>query len=174
MTKKLVLTDSDIVIGKIIGPFGTKGEVKVRVLTDFPDRFDQGRKLNLVLPNGTRQQMLVMASQEHKGLWNVKFQGCNDRNLAEALRDAEIVIDRSEVEDLPEGSFYIFEIEGCRVFTDDGRDLGEVTEVVQSGANDVYVTSSGICIPALKQVIINIDKIEKRIVIKPMPGLLPE
>ena len=169
-----MLTDSDIVIGRVLGPFGNKGEVKVKVLTDFPERFTAGNVLTLVMPDDSRRNVRLRSFREHKNVSVAHLDGCVDRLSAEALRDSDFVVDRSEVETLPEGSFYIYEIVGCSVLTDDGRDLGVVTEIVQSGANDVYITSTGLCIPALKQVVLNVDTIAKIITIHPMAGMLAD
>jgi 16S rRNA processing protein RimM len=166
-------TERDIAIGKIVGPFGIRGEVKLLVLTDFPERFDRGRNVTLVTETD-RRVVKVQRSRPHAGGLIAKLEGVETRNDAEALRDAELVIDKSELADLEPGSYYIFDVLGLKVSTDDGRDLGEVTEILQGGANDVYVTSTGVCIPALKDIVTTIDLDKRVMVIKPMPGLLPE
>ncbi len=140
----------DIVIGKIVAPIGIRGEVKVVVLTDFPERFEAGSELALKPAKGESRRARIVSQRPQKGGLTMKLEGVDTRDDAEALRDAEFVIDERELAKLPEGEFYVFDIIGLRVVTDDGRECGEVTEVVQSGANDVYVTSTGLCIPALR------------------------
>lgn len=169
-----VLTDSDIVIGTLLGPFGSRGEVKVKVLTDFPDRFALGKTLNIVLPNGERKELLLQSFRVHKNINVAIFEGITDRNAAESLRGSDLVVDKAEIEPLPEDSFYLHEIVGCSVFTDDGRDLGVIKEILQPGSNDVYITSSGVCVPALKQVVVSVDVEEKRVVIHPMQGMFTD
>ncbi len=166
--------DRDIVIGRVDGPFGIRGEVKVTLLTDFPDRFDAGGEITLRPAAGRRRKRVIEASRPHKGRLLVKLTGVDSVSDAEQLRDAEIVIDRSQVAQLPDDAFYVFDIIGLRVITDDGREQGEVTEVITSGANDVYVTSTGLCIPALKQVITGVDVGGGTMTIHPVPGLLPD
>jgi 16S rRNA processing protein RimM len=139
-------TERDIVIGKIIAPLGTRGEVKTIVLTDFPERFETGAELSLRMPDGETRRV--------------------------RLDSAEFIIDESELAELPSDRFYLFDLIGLRVATDDGREVGEVTEILQGGANDVYVTSTGLCIPALKDVVAKIDLGEGVMVIRPVPGLL--
>lgn len=164
----------DIVIGDVVAPFGVRGELKVMVRTDFPERFDKGRLVTLKSAKGTRLTAKVEASSAHKGGIILKLQGIDDRNAAEDWRGAEFVIDKSEVAKLPEGSYYYYELVGLKVVTDDGRDLGEIVDILQSGANDVYETSTGLLIPAIKQIVVKIDIKEGLMVIHPMPGLLPE
>lgn len=164
----------DIVIGKVVGSFGIKGEVKILVLTEFPERFEVGKSISLKRPDGSRLKSRVERGRVHKGVVLAKLSGVESRNDAEALRDAEVVIDESELASLEQGRFYVFDIIGLKVLTTDGRDIGEVEEILQSGANDVYVTTTGVCIPALKDVVEKIDLDEGVMLIRPVPGLLPD
>lgn len=164
--------EQDIVIGKIIAPLGTRGEVKMILLTEFPERFVAGAELALRLPKGEPKKVKLTSSRQHKEGLALKLEGVDTRDDAEALRGAEFVITASEVRELPDGEFYVFDLIGLHVVTDDGRECGEVTEVLQSGANDVYVTSTGLCIPALKSVVVKIAIAEGVMVIRPVPGLL--
>jgi 16S rRNA processing protein RimM len=167
-------TDRDILIGKIVAPFGVRGHVKVIVLTDFPERFDASKRITLALPNGERREATIEESRPHKDGIVAKLDCAATMEEAEELRGAEIVIDRSEVGELAPDAFYVFDVLGLQVRTDDGRDLGEVAEVISGGANDVYVTSTGICIPALKSVVTRVDLAEGVMVVHPVPGLIPE
>lgn len=166
-------SERDILIGKVIGPFGIRGEVKILVLTDFPERFERGREIVLNLDN-ERRKAKIESSRPHAGVMLVKLEGVDTRDDAEQLRNAEIVIDRSEVAKLEEGRFYVFDIIGLKVVTEDGRELGTINEVLQGGANDVYCTDTGLCIPALKDVVVKVDIENGVMVIRPMPGLLPD
>lgn len=161
-----------VVIGKIVAPVGIRGEVKVIVLTDFPERFSVGSEIMLKPPKGESRRVKIELQRPTKGGLTIKLEGVDTRNDAEALRDAQFVIDKSELATLPEGEFYVFDIIGLRVVTDDGRECGEVIEVLQGGANDVYVTSTGICIPALRDVVVGVDVDKREMVIRPVPGLL--
>lgn len=167
-------SERDIVIGKIIAPIGIRGEVKVVVLTEFPERFDVGEKLTLKRPSGECKEHKVLAQRLYKDGLALKLSDVETRNDADDLRGSEFVIDASELRDLPGGGYYLFDIIGLRVITDDGRECGEVMEILQGGANDVYVTSTGLCIPALKSVVAKIDIEDGVMTIHPMPGLLTE
>lgn len=166
--------NADIVIGTVVAPFGVRGELKVMARTDFPERFDKGQSVTVKTAQGKRFASRVERSIPHKGGITLKIEGVDDRNAAEDLRGAEFVIDRSEVAELPEGSFYLFDLIGLKVVTYDGRDLGEVVQIMQGGANDVYETSSGVLIPGIKQIVVKIDIKDRLMVIHPIPGLLPE
>ena len=104
----------------------------------------------------------------------LKLEGVDTRNSAEELRDIDIVIGEGDLRKLEDDRFYVFDIVGLKVVTDDGREQGTVTEVLQGGANDVYVTSTGLCIPALKDVVAQVDLKGGKLVIRPVPGLLPD
>ena len=167
-------SERDIVIGKIIAPLGTRGEVKMILLTEFPERFDAGSELTLRPPKGEPRPIKVQSERLHKEGLALKLEGIDTRDDAEALRGAEFIIDVDQLHELSSGKFYVFDLIGLRVVTDDGRECGEVTEVIESGANDVYVTSTGLCIPALKSVVAKIDIGEGVMVIRPVPGLIDD
>ncbi len=166
--------EQDILIGKIVAPFGIKGEVKVIVLTEFPERFEAGKEIELKLTAELRKRYLIESSRSYKDGVVIKLRGIETRNDAEELRNVEVVIGRGDLGELPGDSYYIFEIIGLRVLTDDGRELGRVTEILQGGSNDVYVTSENICIPALKSVVSRVDVQAGEIIVRPVPGLLPD
>lgn len=168
------ISEQYIVIGKIIAPLGTRGEVKTIVLTDFPERFKAGVELSLRSPEGDTKPVKIESARVHKEGLALKIDGVETRDGAEALRNAEFLIDEAELTELPNDRFYLFDLIGLKVVADDGREFGEVTEVMQGGGNDVYITSTGLCIPALKTVVVKIDVGEGRMVIHPVPGLLPD
>ncbi len=155
-------------------PFGIAGEVKVVVLTDFPDRFDAGKSIRIRTADGRSRTVRIARSRRHRGGILLTLDGVDTRNDAEALRDGEIVIDPEELGALDEGSFYVFDLIGLKVMSEDGRECGEITEVLQGGANDVYVTSTGLCIPALKDVVARVDLERGEMIIRPVPGLIPD
>ena len=166
--------DRDIVVGRVIAPFGVRGEVKVIVLTDFPERFDAGNRLTLEFADGKKHLATIQKSRAHKAGLVVKLDCAETVDDAEQLRGAQVVVDRSELTELGPGEFYEFDVLGLKVTTDDGCELGEVAEVLHSGANDVYVTTNGVCIPALKNVVTRIDVEAGVMIVHPVPGLLPD
>jgi len=175
-------------IGLVTAPHGVHGEVRVRVDTDFPERFEEAKTLTLLLASEPGDRAPRTASERaalqsrafdvegirsHKRMLLLKLKGVDDRDAAEKLRNAEIVIRPDQVKPLPEGSWYIFDLEGLEVFDEEGRRLGVLDEVLQSAANDVYVVKGEreILIPAIKDVIREVDVAGGRMTVKLLEGL---
>lgn len=153
-------TDCDITIGKIVGTHGNKGLLKVLPLTDFPDRFLGMNSVTLEL-DGKQKKYTVIEASPYKRHVLLKLKEIPDMTGAEALKGALIKIRREELTPLPDGSYYIFDIVGINVYTPGGEPLGVVEDVIQTGANDVYVINTGkpapLLVPALKDVVREID-----------------
>jgi len=102
----------------------------------------------------------------------------DSRDAAEAWRDARIEIPGEWVKPLPPGHYYVFELVGCRVETVSGSHVGLLVDVLSTGANDVYVVKhpSGeeVLIPAIREMVKEVDVVQQRIIVDPWPGLLPE
>jgi len=145
-----------LVIGRVTAPFGTKGAVRVKPETDFPERFRDLEEVCLELLEGQERRCHVAAARiTPKGII-LSLQECQDRDQAAALRGAWVKVRPSMAPPLPEGSYWVHQIIGLRVFTEEGEDLGEVTEVILSPANDVYVTPAAM-IPAVREMVRKID-----------------
>jgi 16S rRNA processing protein RimM len=99
----------------------------------------------------------------HKSFLVARLEGCDTRNDAEALRGAEVWIREDEAEPLPEGEYYVHEILGLRVVTEDGEVLGTVDEVIQTGANDIY-RAGRFLIPATRDAVLRLDPAHGQIV----------
>lgn len=166
-------TEYDVQVGRVLGAHGLRGLVRVLPLTDVPDRH---RTLKQVMVRTARTQQLLTierAAPAGKGLWLVKFEGLDDRTAAEKLKGAELFVSDDDLPPLPEGQYYIHQIVGLQVRTVEGRDLGPVTEVLHTGANDVYVTGAGL-LPATDEVIKEIDLPAGTMLVDPLPGMLDE
>ena len=164
-------SEPDVVIGTVVGPFGIKGEVKVKIETDFPERFMDLEKVWLQPETGPGRMADIESVRFHQGVALVKFVECSDRNCAEDLRSAQLKIDRSEMVELDEDEFYVHDIIGLDVYTTDGQHLGQVTEVLKGAANDVYVTPRAM-IPAVKQFVLEIDPAGGKMVVEPIEGII--
>lgn len=163
-----------LVVGKIVAAFGTKGEIRVLPQTDFPRRFDAGRQLYV-----ERQETPIQIEgvRWHKGQAILKLKGVDDRDQAESLRGRFARVPGSDLAELGEDEYYLFQIVGLRVVTDEGVELGRVSEVLQTGANDVYVVPRGgreLLLPAIAEVIREVDLPADRLVVHLLPGLLPD
>jgi 16S rRNA processing protein RimM len=117
----------------------------------------------------------VAGARRFKDAILIRFAGCETSEAARSLVGGVIQVPESEVPPLPEGQFYHFELLGLKVFTVEGAYLGEVTEIFPTGSNDVYVVRDGpreTLIPAIRDVVREIDLPGQRMVIDPLPGLL--
>lgn len=166
-----------IAVGEILGPHGIQGEVKVRALTDFPERFYVLETVMVKLGDGLRQHRVEECRVLPQEVIIIKFSGVNDREAAATLRGGLIEIPPEEVMPLPEGHYYVFQLVGLPVYTVAGELLGRLKEVLVTGANDVYVVADSgrdreILVPAIKEVIKEVDLDGEKIVIDPLPGLL--
>ena len=168
------MTENLITIGKIVSTQGHRGEVRVLPSTDFPERFQSMSEMKVSL-NGQIRVMHPEKVWPHKGFIIIKFKEILDMNQAELLRDAVIHISREELTQLPVGTYYIFQIVGLDVFTEEGRFLGTIKEVLATGSNDVYIIQregqKDLLIPAIKQVIKEVDIERKKMVVELMEGL---
>jgi 16S rRNA processing protein RimM len=161
-------------IGKVVAFFGVHGELKVRLLTDIPNRFAE---LDAVYSGPDHIRRPIQRVRPHKGeLVVLKLEGIDDANTAEALRNQNLDIPLSKLAKLPPDSYYQHDILGLSVITLDGRELGNIVDIIVTGSNDVYTIKtpggSQVLIPAIKDVIKQIDLIRCTMYIDPLPGLL--
>ncbi len=168
-----------ITVGKIRSPHGTKGDVKIIGLTDFPSRFKPGITLYISPPLPQIEQLVVESARLKAEEIILKFVSVDTRQQAENLRGRMLQIPMSEAENLAEGSYWQFQIIGLEVFTTDNVNLGRISEILRTGANDVYVIKSAksdkdILIPAVKEVVKTVNLQKRILVIEPLPGLIEE
>ena len=159
-----------ITIGRILAPWGVKGKVKVKIITDFPERFDPSSTVYI-----HQQPMNIDSTEWHKGEAIIKLNTINNMEAAQRLRGQPIEIHNSQVYALPEGQYYHFQLIGLEVWTVRGELLGNITEVITAESNDNYVVNGGggeILIPAIEDVVKSIDLNKGRIVIEAIQGLL--
>lgn len=168
-------TNELIGIGRIVGTHGYKGTVKVASLTDFPQRFKDLKKV--IVWHGKKQaEMEVESSGQHQGLILMKIKGIESKEEAQLYHNALLCVKEEEIYPLPEGYYYHFQLEGLAVYDMEKGYLGVLKEVLETGANDVYVVDSEqygeILIPALKQVVLDVDLNEKKMQVKLLDGLI--
>ncbi|MCL6558470.1 MAG: ribosome maturation factor RimM [Firmicutes bacterium] len=169
------MTVDFIAIGEIVAPHGYRGTVRVLPLTDFPERF-LNMNTAIVFSENRKRVYTIESAERHKQFILLKFAEVDDMAAAERLRGHIIKVPREETMPLPAGHYYIFDIVGLKVWSEEGALLGEVNEVFQTGANDVYSIlrpdGKEILIPALKEVVREIDIPGGRMVVKVPEGLL--
>ncbi len=144
-----------IVIGQIVRALGIKGELKVKPLTDDARRYNA---LKLVYINNKPHK--IEKSRLDGDFISLKLAGIDDRTTAEQFKDCFVEIDRINAVPLEEGSYFIADIIGCKLFTDDSVEIGKVIDVSQYGAADVFTVSDGkntVRFPFLKKMIVKVD-----------------
>lgn len=159
-----------VVAGRILSSQGTNGELKVEPWTDFPERFAPGKRLYV----GERC-LAIEGIREHKGRLILKLETVNTRQEAQALQGKLLEIRRCELPPLPEGDYYWFQIIGLEVWTTTGELVGEIVDIIRTPSNDVYaVRGAGreVLIPAIEDVIQDVDVAGGRIVVEAIEGLL--
>ncbi len=164
-----------IAIGKAVKPFGIKGEMKIESLTDFPERFKALRRVYLVSPAGKELVCEVRSVRYAGGVPYLLFGGYESPETAKALNGWFIKVPEEEAVPLPEGSYYWFELVGMEVLSESGEKLGTIVEVFQTGSNDIYVMKQGrkeVYLPATKEIVKQVDRKAKRMVIHLMDGLM--
>jgi 16S rRNA processing protein RimM len=156
-----------LAVGQVLKPQGVRGEVKVQPLTDDPRRFFElsevfVREREAYLPRAVR------CTRVHEGFAYLEFEGVADRSAAEALRRLVLYVDRARAVALPEDAEFICDLIGCEAVDSANRRIGVLIDVLQPGANDVYVldTPRGeLLVPALKRVVVDVDVIARRMVL---------
>ena len=157
-------------IGKIVNTFGIKGEVKI---TPYTDNVQQFKKLKNIYVNDTKME--IESAKFQKNTVILKLKGVDDMSSAEDLRGKLIKVDRS-TKKLPEGTYYIVDLIGLGVYTDEGNLLGTLKDIYNTGANDIYtvetIDGKEILLPSIKEVIKDIDVENKKITVHILKGLI--
>lgn len=158
-----------LAIGVIVAPHGTRGEVRMLIWTHFPEHLSE---IHAVYLGDEERPRRLRRSGSSRGHITLSLQGITDRESAEELRGTVVRIDRAQAAPLEEGEFYQFQLIGLAVETETGEQLGTVAEIIETGANDVYVVrdSEGkeTLIPALKDVVPVIDLDAGKMVVRPL------
>lgn len=167
------------VIGRVLRPHGVRGELRVEITTDRPEQLRRHTHFYLARPESpeTVRRCPIEKSRQHKGVLLLKLEGCDDRNGADELRGMLVQIPTEEAEPLGEGEYYHFQLIGLAVETESGERLGQVVEVLETGANDVYVVRGirgEVLLPAVDDVIRAIDLESKRMMVRLLPGMMSE
>lgn len=162
-------------VGKIVNTSGLKGLLKVNPLTDDITRFED---LETIYIQKAKEliEFKIQDVKYNKNMVLLKLEGIDDITEAEKYKNCYIKINREDAVELEEDSYFIVDIIGSEVFTEEGEDLGKVVDVFQTGSNDVYTVKTldgkEILLPAIEDVIKNVNIENKKIVIHLMEGLI--
>ena len=161
-----------LIVGRVLGSHGVRGFVRVEPLTDDPERF---ASLKQVIIEG--REYRVSSARVSPGRILVKLEGIDTPEAARLLRNEYLRVPFEAAAPLPEGAYYHFQLVGLHVETTSGEPLGVLAEVLALPANDVYVVRGDrgeLLIPAVRDIVTQIDLEARRMVVDPLPGLLPD
>ena len=151
-------------IGVILRPHGVRGAVKVEPLTDSSKRFRGLTNAYLEMHGEMRPVQLSVASVAPDAVI-LTVEGCETPEQANALRGAYICVDKAHRVKLPKDTYFVTDLIGCDTFDTEGKAYGKLTNVYETGANDVYEIENGkLMVPALKRVLSEVDTDRGRIV----------
>ncbi|HEY5465789.1 MAG TPA: ribosome maturation factor RimM [Clostridia bacterium] len=164
-------------IGRITSPHGIRGEVRVLPLTESPDRFDGLERCYLVAPDEkSRKEIDIRSVRMADRMLLVSLADVDSRDQAKALNGCFLSVDRDQAIQLPPGRHFIFDLIGCEVFDREAGRLGLLQDILQTGANDVYVVKrtgeKDLLIPVTRQVVCSVDIAARRIEVTLPDGLL--
>ncbi|AIQ53362.1 MULTISPECIES: ribosome maturation factor RimM [Paenibacillus] len=171
----------ELTVGRLVNTHGIRGEIKILSHTDFPEvRFAPGKKMIVIPADGSpRFEVIVESAREHKGMYIAKLKGYTNINEIEKYKGSMLKVPGDDLVELPENEYYFHDIVGCEVYTDQDADkpLGTITDILQPGANDVWVVKPAkgqdILIPVIDDVVLDVDTAAKKITVHLMEGLLP-
>lgn len=162
-------------IGQIVNIFGIKGQVKVVPFTDDITQFDTLKQI-YIEKRKNLELFEIEKSNYHKNMIILKLKGIDTPEQAESLRNCYIKINRKDARKLPEGTYFIVDLIGLDVYTDEEKLLGTLEDIYNAGSSDIYVvrTSEGkqILLPAIKDVIKKVDIENKKVIVHIIEGLI--
>jgi 16S rRNA processing protein RimM len=167
-------TTDYLVVAHVVGAHGVHGDLRCVLVTDFPKRFKPGLQVYL---SDAHVPYEVERARVDRNRVILKLIGVDSRNDAEGLRGKTVFVPETAAVRLPRGTYFWHQIVGLRVRTADGQALGSVAEVMETGANDVYVVRKEppergeLLIPAIKDVIKKIDLKRGEITVELLEGL---
>ncbi|MBB6736069.1 ribosome maturation factor RimM [Cohnella zeiphila] len=165
-------------IGKVVNTHGIRGELKVWPQTDFPEiRFKKGSRLRLCSPEtGEMLDVVVEGAREQKSMFVLKLKGCDNINQVEKYKGWELKVGAEERVPLQEGEYYVRDIVGCSVVSEDGEALGTIVDILTPGANDVWVVKrpkgKELLLPVIDEVVLAVDVPGRTVKVRLMEGLL--
>ena len=165
-------------LGRVLRPHGVRGELRVEVLTAYPERVVSAMVVYLGRqPDDAASAVAytVEGVRTHHQYLIIKLEGISGRDAADLLRDHYVMIGLDDAIPLEEDEFYLFQAIGLEVYADDGEHLGHVTEILETGANDVYIVHGPrgeVLLPAIDECILDIDLDAKRMTVHIPDGLL--
>ncbi|MBQ9699209.1 MAG: ribosome maturation factor RimM [Lachnospiraceae bacterium] len=163
-------------VGVIANTHGVRGEVKVFPTTDAPERF---KKLKTVILDAKREKITleIQEAKFFKNLVILKFKGIDNINDIEKYKGCDLLVTRENATPLNEGEYYIADLIDMVVVDEDGKELGAMFDVLQTGANDVFVvklndSDKELLLPNIPECVLNVDTEKQKITVHVMDGLM--
>ncbi len=164
-----------LVVGYLRRPHGVDGEMVMEVYTDFPERL---KPATAVFIGDMHRQLIITGARFHNEGLIIKFQDLNTPEEAGRFRNQSVYVRSADRPALPEGQYYHHELIGFAVVDEKGELIGTLTEIMQTGANDVYVVMQAggkeILLPVISSVVLAVDMASRQIRVRLIPGLLDE
>lgn len=162
-------------IGQIVNTFGIKGQVKVNPFTDDIRRFDELKEMYVEKKHELKLFQIEKVNYS-KNMVILKLKGIETPEQAETLRNSYLKIDRKDAKKLPEGTYYIADLIGLDVYTDENNLLGKLDYIYNTGSSDIYVVKDEqgkeTLLPAIKEVLKQVDLDNKKIIVHIIEGLI--
>lgn len=174
------VTPKFLLLGQITRPHGVKGELRMRVMTDYPERIAKLRAIYTSPdPESTDPtERAVHSVRMHQDYALLTLRDVIDRNGADTMRDLFVLVDIRDAVPLDDDEVYLFQLIGMTVITETGEVIGTLTEVLETGANDVYVVNGErygeVLIPVIDDAVISTDTDTNQVTVRIPEGLLPD
>jgi 16S rRNA processing protein RimM len=157
-----------LVVGRLVRAHGVNGEIRMEVKTDFPERLRKGRTVYLGEEHWPVKLAGVRAADQ---ALLIRLEGITDREQAALLRGKEVAVQAESLPKLPEGQYYHHQLIGIQVVDESGQELGVLDQILETGANDVYVIKPQegpeLLLPAIADVIQSVDIENRRMTVRP-------
>ena len=162
-------------IGQIVNTFGIKGQVKIVPFTDDITRYDELKEIYVEKKNELKLFQIEQVNYK-KNMVILKLKGIETVEEAEKLRNCYLKIDRKDAKELPKDTYFIVDLLGLDVYTDEGKLLGKVDDIYNAGSSDIYVIKDElgkqILLPAIKDVLKEVDLENQKIIVHLIKGLV--
>ena len=160
MSSSELQPDGLVAIGKVLKPHGVRGEIRVQILTDFPERFHETAEVHLVSPESSVLPHKVETVRFHSAWVLIKLAGIQDPESAASFRGWLVSVPETELVELEPDEYWHFQLEGLEVRDDSGTLLGRLEEILQTPGHDLYLVrgpSGEVLIPAVAEFIVSVD-----------------
>ena len=162
-------------IGRVLRPHGIRGALLVEAISEAIKSLEEGSEIYL----GDDNLLVKITSMcRHQKNFILSHSGASDRDQAESFRGVEVKLRFLDAEPLEDDEYYYWQILGIRVVTEDGRELGRIEDILETGANDVYVVrdqkDNEFLLPAIRSVIQEVDLVDGQMLVRLIPGLIQD